>query len=38
MRVVTTGSSCRRRPEDQHIVLVNRKEVRKALGRPQTGA
>ena len=37
-RLGLIGDPGRRRPEDQHIVLVNRKEVRKALGGAQAGA
>lgn len=36
-RLGLDGVPGRKRPQDQHIVLVNRKEVRDALGRAQAG-
>lgn len=36
-RLGLDGEPARKRPQDQHIVLVNRKEVRKALGGARAG-
>jgi hypothetical protein len=36
-RLGLDGEPARKRPQDQHIVLVNRKEVRDALGDARAG-
>jgi hypothetical protein len=36
-RLGLDGDPSRKRPQDQHIVLINRREVREAMGDAQAG-